>query len=144
MSSVTTSLVVRRTFRASAERLFAAWTEPSQLQAWWGPAGVTCPHAEVDLRVGGRYRIRNEMQDGDTLWIEGEFEQIERPRLLVYTWRTDKATTPAERVTVQFEPRADKTEVIITHERVTDELTRKQHEAGWIGCLDGLAVHVAD
>jgi hypothetical protein len=34
-----------------------AWTEAEQLKKWWGPQSVTCDGAEVDLRVGGRYRI---------------------------------------------------------------------------------------
>jgi uncharacterized protein YndB with AHSA1/START domain len=35
-------LIVRRTIRASAERIFAAWTQPEQLCAWWGARPVTC------------------------------------------------------------------------------------------------------
>jgi uncharacterized protein YndB with AHSA1/START domain len=51
------TLVVRKTIRASAERLFTAWTDPAQLKLGWGPHGVQCTEAEVDLRIGGRYRI---------------------------------------------------------------------------------------
>src|SRR5262249_36942533 len=45
-------LVVRRTIRASAERIFDAWTRPEHLLVWWGPRPVTCSGADVDLRVG--------------------------------------------------------------------------------------------
>jgi hypothetical protein len=38
---------------------------------------VTCSGAEVDLRVGGRYRIDNALPDGKTLSIEGEFQIVE-------------------------------------------------------------------
>jgi hypothetical protein len=51
----TLALVVRRVIRATPERLFEAWTEPTQILGWWGPEGATCEGAEVDLRVGGRY-----------------------------------------------------------------------------------------
>ncbi len=134
------ALVVRRTIRASAERLFEAWTRPEHLRAWWGPRPVTCSGAEVDLRVGGRYRIDNALPGGGTLVIHGEFREIERPSKLVYTWRMGQgATAEASLVTVRFEARGDATEVVIVHENVLDEAERDSHEKGWDGCLDALA-----
>lgn len=132
------TLVVRRTIRASAERLFAAWTEPSQLKSWWGPEGVRCIGAEVDLRVGGSYRIGNQLPDGNIVWIRGEFESIERPRKLVFSWHLEGEKSTPERVTVQFESAGDATEVIVTHERIASQELRDRHEQGWIGCLQGL------
>ena len=136
LSSVT--LVVRKTIAAPAEFLFDAWTEPEKMKQWWGPGDVKCVAVEIDLRVGGRYRIANQFPDGKILWIVGDFESIERPHKLVYTWSVEPATGPAERVTVEFEPHDGVTEVIVTHERIPDAATRDRHEAGWHGCLDGL------
>jgi len=133
------TLVVRKTIRASAERLFTAWTDPAQLKLWWGPRGVRCTGAEVDLRIGGRYRIANQFPDGRILWITGEYQSIEPPRKLVYTWRLEAQADNSERVTVQFEPHGDLTEVIVTHELISNETLRDRHEQGWIGCLEGLA-----
>jgi uncharacterized protein YndB with AHSA1/START domain len=133
------ALVVRRTIRARPEALFAAWTEPQQLMRWWGPEGVTCTAAEIDLRVGGRYRIANRMPDGSTLWIAGEFEVIEAPSRLIYSWRLEIPGASTERVSVSFVPRDTGTEVIVTHERIASDAARTQHESGWIGCLAGLA-----
>ena len=135
-------LIVRKTIQAPPERLFQAWTESAQLREWWGPEGVTCVGAEVDLRVGGRYRIGNQLPDGKILWIGGEFEVIEPPRLLTYTWQVEGAPGGAKRVTVRFEPRRDVTEVIVTHERIPSETLREQHQLGWYGCLDGLAEYL--
>lgn len=137
------SLTVRRTIRASSERLFDAWTRPEQLKQWWGPASVECVDAEVDLRVGGRYRIANQFPDGKVLWIAGEFESIERPKRLVYTWRLESVEGPPERVTVTFEEHGPETEVVVTHERIATETARDRHEQGWFGCLDGLADFVS-
>jgi uncharacterized protein YndB with AHSA1/START domain len=133
------ALITRRTIRASAARLFDAWTEPEQLRAWWGPRPVTCSGAEVDLRVGGRYRIANALPDGTTLIIEGEFQVVEAPHKLVYTWRAGEDR--ASRVTVRFEPRGETTEVIVIHEQIPNDAIRESHEAGWVGCLDGLQRH---
>lgn len=139
MTSGTLHLVVRRTIRATPERLFDAWTSPEQLIQWWGPVGVTCPVAEVDLRVGGRYRLANETPAGDTIWITGEFERIDRPNEIVYTWSIEPASREPERVTVRFSPKSDgHTEVIVVHERIADARERDEHERGWHGCLDGL------
>ena len=133
------TLVVRKTIRATAEQLFTAWTDPAQLKLWWGPRGVRCTDAEVDLRIGGRYRIANQLPDGKILWITGEYQSIEPPRKLVYTWRLEAQAGNSERVTVEFAPHGDLTEVIVTHELISNEALRDRHEQGWIGCLEGLA-----
>ena len=78
----TLSLLVQRTVAAPPESVFRAWTEVEPLKRWWGPAGITCTDAEVDLRVGGRYRLANKDEDGAVLWITGLFEAIERPHRL--------------------------------------------------------------
>jgi uncharacterized protein YndB with AHSA1/START domain len=133
-------LVVRRIIRAPRESVFAAWTEARHLIAWWGPnADVTCPSAEIDLRVGGRYRIANRFPDGRLLWIVGEFEVVEPPSRLVFSWQLGIQADRAERVSVEFEAHGAGTEVIVTHERIADAATRAGHEQGWVGCLDGLA-----
>lgn len=138
-----TDLVIRKTIAASSEHLFRAWTDPDQLVDWWGPEGVTCDGAEVDLRVGGRYRISNRLPDGRVVWISGEYEVIEPPNKLVYSWRLGEGDGPRERVTVRFEPKGMATEVTIVHERIPDPKTQSQHELGWIGCLKTLDSYLA-
>jgi uncharacterized protein YndB with AHSA1/START domain len=135
-------LIVRRSIRASPERIFDAWTQPKQLRRWWGPRSVECVGAEVDLRIGGRYRIANQFPDGKILWISGEFEAIEPPHKLVYTWRLGAEGAAAERVTVTFEAHGEVTEVIVAHERIPSEALRDMHEQGWVGCLDGLVEYM--
>ena len=135
-------LIVRKTIRAGAERLFDAWTEPIQLRKWWGPVDVKCIEAAVDLRVGGQYRIGNQLPDGSILWIAGEFEAVEKPHKLVYTWLVEGDSKRPERVTVRFEPRDGVTEVIVVHELIADEPTRARHEQGWLGCLAGLLRYI--
>jgi uncharacterized protein YndB with AHSA1/START domain len=137
------TLEVHKMINATPERLFAAWTDPKQLVAWWGPEGVECTGAEVDLRVGGRYRIGNRLPNGMEIWIIGTFEAIERPRMLAYSWLMEGVQGDAEHVTVRFEARGAATEVIVTHEKIPNEALRDQHAYGWKGCLDGLAEYVS-
>ena len=131
------TLTVRRVIAAPAARLFEAWTTPALLRIWWGPADVRCIAADVDLRVGGAYRLGNELPDGRVLWITGTFELIEHPRKLVYSWRI--GDEPTSRVTVRFDPvEPDGTEVTVLHERIASRAERDDHQLGWVGCLDGL------
>jgi uncharacterized protein YndB with AHSA1/START domain len=132
------TLVVRRCINATREKLFAAWTQPTILVRWWGPEGVICPVAEIDLRVGGSYRIANQFPDGTVVWIAGKFEVIEPPHRLTYTWKLESQKGPVERVTVCFEVYGAATEVVVTHKRIPDDAARTSHERGWIGCLDSL------
>jgi uncharacterized protein YndB with AHSA1/START domain len=132
------TLVVRRRIHATPEKLFAAWTQPEHLVRWWGPQGVACPAAEIDLRVGGAYRLANRFPNGTVVWIAGVFELIEPPHRLMYTWKLESQSGSAERVTVSFERLDASTEVIVTHERIADEAARISHERGWAGCLDSL------
>jgi uncharacterized protein YndB with AHSA1/START domain len=137
-------LVVRRTIKASPQRLFDAWTQPRQLCAWWGPRPVRCASAEVDLRIGGRYRIVNALPDGGTVTIEGEFRAIDSPHELVYTWRIDDDAGALSLVTVRFEPQGRATEVIVIHEQIASPVVRESHQKGWLGCLDGLEGYVSE
>jgi uncharacterized protein YndB with AHSA1/START domain len=132
------TLVVRRRINATQEKLFAAWTQPQLLVRWWGPQGVACPAAEIDLRVGGTYRIANRFPDGTLVWIAGVFEVIEPPHRLIYTWKLESQNAALERVTVCFEAHGAATEIIVTHERIADDAARTSHERGWNGCLDSL------
>jgi uncharacterized protein YndB with AHSA1/START domain len=132
------TLVVRKTIRATPERLFDAWTQPTQLRQWWGPQDVECVDAQIDLRVGGHYRIANRFRDGRLVWISGQFEVIDPPHRLEYTWRLEPQTT-WERVSVRFERSRGGTDVVVTHDRIADERTRDTHERGWRECLDDLA-----
>jgi uncharacterized protein YndB with AHSA1/START domain len=137
------TLVVRRRIKATPEKLFAAWTQPALLVRWWGPQGVACPAAEIDLQVGGSYRIANQFPDGRLIWIAGVFEVIRPPHRLTYTWKLESQMGPMERVTVDFEAHGAVTEVVVTHERIPDEAARTSHERGWVGCLDSLVRYVS-
>ena len=133
-------MVARRRIRADVALVFEAWTQAEQLRAWWGPRPVTCSDAEVDLRVGGAYRIVNLLPDGSTVTIQGEFRVIDVPHKLVYTWRT---ADEESLVTVRFEPHGEETEVVVVHEEIPSKPVRKSHEQGWQACLDGLVRHFA-
>lgn len=137
------SLKVERIVPASPDHVFQAWTDAEILKKWWGPKDVKCLSARIDLRVGGQYRIANELPDRTVLWISGEFEVIDRPHLLVYTWIVENTSPNIERVRIRFEPIALGTKVVLTHELIATKAISEQHRHGWIGCLDGLVKYLA-
>ena len=95
----TKQLVIERTLHAVPERVFDAFTDPVQLTQWWWPNGFSCPSAEVDLRVGGTYKIAMEWPDfipADaqvSQYLAGEYYEIDRPHRLVMSGR---ATNPEQ------------------------------------------------
>ncbi len=145
MSDTTTAADLRlaRTFDASAEDVFDAWTNPDVLRRWWaaGPDWET-PLAEVDLREGGSYRLSmRDPESGMTPTVGGEFTEIRRPERLVYTWTgEDMPGSPSEGsvVTVDFEERDGRTTVRLLHTGLGTDESRAQHEHGWHACLDNL------
>jgi uncharacterized protein YndB with AHSA1/START domain len=103
------------------------------LASWFWPARFATK-AEIDLRVGGRYRIDG---PGAGMAVSGDYVHIERPAKLTFTWRWDG--DPDETlVTVELIPTDTGTELVITHERFTGESDRDNHSQGWADCLDRL------
>lgn len=135
---------LRRQLPVSPARAFVAWTDADEMLQWWGPQGVRCIGAEVDLRVGGSYRIGNQLPDKREIWIEGTFLVVDPPHRLEYTWTTVRGGEARERVAVQFLGNELGTEIVIRHSRIVDNATVESHRHGWLGCLAGLDRHLSD
>jgi uncharacterized protein YndB with AHSA1/START domain len=138
-------LVVRRTYSASMERVFRAWTDPKQIVQWMSPMeGIWTESAEIDLRLGGRYRLGYRTPKGLAV-VRGEFLTVMIPEKLVYTWTWDESNehSGAEtQVTVEFIDLGAGTELVLTHERFPNQKMRDAHEHGWTGILQNLVAFV--
>ena len=73
------TLDMTRVLPAPPPVVFKALTDPDELAKWWGPSGFTAPSVEVDLHVGGSYRIAMQPPDGDLFYLSGEFLRVEPP-----------------------------------------------------------------
>jgi len=81
---------IERTFEASAEAVFDAWTSAEVLRRWFHVApDWDTPEAEVDLRVGGKVRVVMRNPDGAEHGARGEYSLVERPHRLAMTWTFD-------------------------------------------------------
>jgi len=135
-----TSLRVSRVIQADPEAVFAAWTEPEQLLRWSCPEGATVTDAQVDLRVGGKYRIRMQGSEGKVHTAVGVYREIQRPTRLVYTWdwlEQDHAVGETV-VTVEFKELDGSTEVVLSHQLFPSAEAKASHEQGWTSCLNRL------
>ncbi len=146
----TKQLVVERTITASPERVFDAFTDPVQLQKWWWPKGFTCPAAEVDLRVGGTYRLAMEWpgfiaaEQQFSHRMVGEYYVIERPRRLVMSGRAvndEQGELFATLIEVTFEARGAGTALTMRQsyfEPMPPAEAMGGAEQGWAEQLDKL------
>jgi uncharacterized protein YndB with AHSA1/START domain len=135
-----TFLRVARLVNATPDRVFRAWTDPADLVHWSSPEGVEVDDVQVDLTVGGRYRIRMRDPQGKTFTAFGVYREIDRPHRLVYTWDWEDTDHPVGEtiVTVAFTAAGTATEVVLTHERFPDTGQKDGHEQGWVSCLSRL------
>jgi uncharacterized protein YndB with AHSA1/START domain/predicted Ser/Thr protein kinase len=128
---------------APAEDVFAAWTDPAEMTDWYAPTDeFKTPIAEVDLKPGGRYRVgMKPPKEDQPRIVTGEYCRVDPPHLLSFTWawQPPHADVHETQMTLEFQPRGDTTNVILTHERFRDEKLRKSHSEGWTGCLSRLA-----
>ncbi len=141
----TDSLVIKRHFRAPPEKVFAAFTEKSLMQAWYGPENMTVPQCEVDPRVGGKYRVEMHGPAGSVHVVTGEFREIRPPERLVYTWGWLNGTGrgPETIVTLTFASRDGGTDLTLEQTGFLDGESRDRHEEGWRSSLDGLGAALA-
>ncbi len=79
------NLVLTRIFDAPREMgVSGVRTEPARQQRWWGPKNFTNPVCEIDVRPGGAIRIDMRAPDGITYPMSGVFQEIDRPRRMVF------------------------------------------------------------
>lgn len=138
--SKTHTLQIKRVFSAKRDRVFDAWTNPAKLKKWWGMGDDwNTPIAEVDLRVGGKYRLGMQDPEKDMPYVVGgTYQEVTPPEKLVYTWKWEGQDSQTL-VTVEFHEQGNSTEVILTHEYFTDEKAKEEHGQGWKGCMEQLA-----
>jgi serine/threonine protein kinase len=145
------TLRITKSIPAPVERVFEAWTRPEVMADWYAPTDEFVPSTiEVDLRVGGTYKVGMKHKDRDLHLVTGQYCRIEEPHLLSFTWAwqthdvetPDLHLKPETQVTIEICPNGDSTDLTLTHERFRDEALRDRHKVGWTGCLSRLAAKV--
>ena len=144
-------LTLTRVLDAPRQLVFQAWTDPVHLKRWWGPHGFTAPACEVDLRVGGAWRIVMRFPDGsDEHTMQATYREIVPPERLTFTnTALDRnGTLLLEGITtISLEDLGEKTRLTL-YTRMkglvpySDRMLEGM-EPGWSQTLDRLAQEVA-
>lgn len=114
------SFLMERTFNAPAQAVFDAWTRPEHVRQWFGRYGDTMPVCEIDLRVGGAWRLLIRNRDGSEMGMFGEYREIAGPQRLVYTESFDDFAEAGAAVnTMLLEHSGSKTTMKVTCEYPT-------------------------
>ena len=107
-------LGVTRTFDAPARVVFEAWTKPELMTRWWAPrsSGAPLMSCEMDVRVGGGYRLEFKPDAGHSMVFFGKYVDVAPPSRLVWTNEEGGDTTVT---TVTFAQKDGKT-LLTMHE----------------------------
>lgn len=121
-----------RSYDAAPERVWQAWTEPQALVSWFtdGKPAAT-DSAELDVRVGGHYRVRFTMANGEQNEVFGTYQEVRPFERLVFTWAWGSTPERVSRVSISLAPTPWGSEMRFVHDRFFDDAARANHERGW-------------
>ena len=139
-------LHLERVLPTPPARVFALNTEPQLLARWWGPNGFTIPNVEMDVRVGGRYRIEMQPPDADAFFLSGEFREVEPGTRLAYTFQWEPPD-PEDRetlVVLSFHTLGESTALTVDQGDFATEQRLALHEQGWSESIDRLEELIAN
>jgi uncharacterized protein YndB with AHSA1/START domain len=127
-------VVVTRTFNAPARIVFEAWTKAELFKQWWVPKsmGMFLRSCEMDVRVGGRYRLvfGHDVSNPDEFF--GRYIEVTPPSRLV--WTNDEGGDGGSITTVTFEEKDGKT-LLVLHELYP---SKEALDAAGTGAADAL------
>ena len=131
---------------APPERVFAAITDPRQVPQWWGQQGMyKVTNWRNDLRPGGKWRSEGTRADGQAFHVEGEYLEVDPPRLLVHTWNPSYRELPTTTVRWELQEHKGGTLVKLTHSGFAGHAdAARDHSQGWTRVLVWMEAFVED
>jgi uncharacterized protein YndB with AHSA1/START domain len=135
-------LVVSRTIDGPTHIVFNAWTEPELLKRWWVPKSVpiTLLSCELDVRVGGTYRLVFQVDPTTTMAFFGRYLEVNPPSRLV--WTNEEGESDAVVTTVTFDADQGRTRLVVhdlyPSKDALDGAIASESVAGWPEMFDQL------
>ena len=145
-AQTTLKIQLNRVFEASREAVYAAWTDTEAIKQWFGPSTCSAQEAELDLRVGGEYRIKMKTEEFGEIELKGIYKEVSPQERLAYSWEwlSEPLCGMGETsVVVEFVDLGDSTEVRLTHDGFPEAEAAENHNEGWSGTLDKLGAFLA-
>ena len=140
------ALTLERHYPVAPQKVWRAWTEPEAVKQWWGPGGNDpVSLAQLDVRVGGRFRVVFGGAQGKDHEVQGIYKEVVPNRKLVFTWTwPDSTPERVSLVTIRFKAAGRGTELVFLHEQLFDETVRDNHKRGWSESLAKLEVFLQE
>jgi len=113
---------------------------------WFGPRDTRQDSvvAEMDLRVGGRYRIGFEGTGGERHEVGGSFREVVPDHRLVFSWAWHSTPERESLVSITLARDGnDGTMLTLEHAQFFNDKARDDHERGWTGTLEKLDHYLA-
>jgi len=132
-----TKITIEASIHASMEQVWQCWTQPEHITKWnQASDDWHTPHAENDLRVGGKFSSRMESKDGKYGFdFGGVYDAVEPYRRIAYTIGDGRA------VHITMEPVDGGTHVVETFEAESENSVELQRQ-GWQAILDNFKRYV--
>ena len=113
--------VVTRTFNVPARLVFEAWTKPELMKRWWVPKsiGMSLLSCEMDVRVGGSYRLVFGQDASQTMAFFGKYIEVTPHSRLV--WTNEEGDGGEAVTTVTFEEKGGKTLLVLRERHPSKE-----------------------
>lgn len=145
MATTRPSLTLERHLKAPPKTVFSAWTDPARLVHWFGPQQTVLGsvQAELDVRVGGKFRVSFRTDDGEYHEVGGVYQEVVPDEKLVFSWAWHSTPERESLVTVSMRPDAGGTLLTLHHEQLFDQAARDGHERGWTGTLEKLDAYLS-
>jgi uncharacterized protein YndB with AHSA1/START domain len=106
-------IAIIRTFDATPEAVFEAWTSPAHFGRWFGTESTAVEDVRMDLRIGGDWSARMILGDGTEIGWHGSYLEVDAPHRLVLSL-SDRPGDQFERVTVDLKEVEGGTEMMFT------------------------------
>lgn len=139
MTAESSAVRLERTIPAPPHKVYRAWLDPELLRRWLAPGGLEVRRAEVDQRVGGRFRVWHTDSGADAGGFECELLELEPDRRIVFRWgfvgpdRTDGPVYDSLLTVTLREAPGDATALTLVHERLDELAAALPHVAENVG-----------
>ncbi|GAA1149672.1 SRPBCC family protein [Nesterenkonia lutea] len=141
------SFTLARSFAATPEEVWTAWTDPDAAAHWWHPEGLSTPResVEMDVREGGTYTYTMvDDADGTRLVTGGEYREVLPYERLVFSWGDPKdEIEDCPIVTLVLTPTSEGTHMHFHLAGADGAEGDNFYYDGWNSALDMLGEHLS-
>jgi uncharacterized protein YndB with AHSA1/START domain len=134
------SVTLHRVLKATPEKVYRAFTEPNAMSSWLPPYGFLCVVHQMDVRVGGSYKMSfTNFSTGNGHSFGGNFLELKPNEFISYTDKFDDPNLPGEMTTsIWLKKVSVGTDIKIVQEGIPSAIPAEMCYLGWQESLEKL------